>query len=268
MTAQKISCTVQVLTLNSGSTLKKCLESVKDFDDIVVLDGGSTDDTVMIAESYGARIFPQNDAQGLDEKIKNFSDVRNKGLSVAKYSWVLVLDSDEYISQELATEIREIILRGLDNTHFIFRLPRKFVYQGEVIERSISYPSYQHRFFYTPCTLGFYKPVHESIKLKPGQVLGTLINHEYVPLDPMSVVRKKTGHYLRIQQDALKNLSFRRLRKGLWSNAIKVLKFSLKYMLLVFKRGKRMPFGYEYETMMYHVSLSARLIQNYVKRFL
>lgn len=266
--SEKIPCTVQILTLNSGKTLTKCLESLGDFDDILILDGGSSDNTVAVAKSYGARVFPQSDTQGVGEKIKNFSDVRNKGLSLAKYPWVLVIDSDEYISKELPAEIREVIKKGENNTHFIYMLPRKFVYRDEVIERSIGYPSYQHRFFYTPRTLGFYKPVHESIKPRQGGILGTLRYPEYVPLDPIEVVRTKTLHYLKIQQDALKNLSFKRLLKGLRSNISKVFKFLVKFMLISFKAGKRMPFAYEYETIMYHVRLTWRLVVNYKRKFL
>ena len=56
---EKIACTVEILTWNSEKTLKACLESVKDFDDIIILDGNSTDKTLEIANNYRARIIKQ-----------------------------------------------------------------------------------------------------------------------------------------------------------------------------------------------------------------
>ena len=48
----KLPCTVAILTFNSGKSLKRALESVKDFEDILICDGGSTDDTVEIARAF------------------------------------------------------------------------------------------------------------------------------------------------------------------------------------------------------------------------
>ncbi|MBI2603994.1 MAG: glycosyltransferase, partial [Candidatus Harrisonbacteria bacterium] len=58
----KIPCSVGVLTLNSAKTLARCLESFKDFAEIIVCDGNSTDDTVAIAKKYGAKVVKQYDS--------------------------------------------------------------------------------------------------------------------------------------------------------------------------------------------------------------
>jgi glycosyltransferase involved in cell wall biosynthesis len=51
---EKIRCSVGILTYNSGKNLRRALESVKNFSNIIIADGGSTDDTLQIAAEYGA----------------------------------------------------------------------------------------------------------------------------------------------------------------------------------------------------------------------
>ena len=156
----KILSSVEILTLNSGKTLRRCLESVRDFDDIIVIDGNSTDDTLEIAREFGARIFPQSGKKGKSIKIEDFSAVRNIGIREARHQWFLYIDSDEYLSKEAAEEIREIINRGTDNKYYAYKLPRKYVVQGEIIGRSSMYPNYQVRFWYIPATNGVIKKIH------------------------------------------------------------------------------------------------------------
>lgn len=266
MTA-KIPCTVEILTLNSERTLGRCLESVRDFDDIIVLDGNSTDGTVALAKSYGARVFPQTDGHGREMRIDDFSRVRNLGIALARHQWFTFIDSDEYLSAEAADEVRRIVERPDERTPRAFKRPRRYVLDGEVIERSTTYPNYQMRLFFLPAVKGFVKKVHESIKLQPGTVIGTLSAPEYVPLDPINVTRKKWSRYLDIQQEALRELTFRRLLKGMRSNSIKTLKYVVKYCVIsVVGSGKRMPFPYEFSNALYHVRLMGRMIENYCMR--
>ena len=56
---QKIPCSVGILTLNSGQALRRCLDSLKDFAEIIICDGNSTDNTLEIAREYGAKIVKQ-----------------------------------------------------------------------------------------------------------------------------------------------------------------------------------------------------------------
>jgi len=119
----KIPCTAQVLTYNSASTLTRCLEGLQAFDDILVLDGGSTDATHNIAQRFGARILPQRE-DGSSGPITDFSAVRNRGLSLAKYDWFMYLDGDEYISLDFASAVSQALSR---NTAEVYRVPRLHV---------------------------------------------------------------------------------------------------------------------------------------------
>ncbi len=263
---KSIPCTVLILTLNSEKTLDRALKSVQEFDNILVLDGNSVDRTVQIAKQYGAQVIPQYDTNQKQVAIVNFSEVRNKGIGLAQYPWILCLDSDEYLSTESVNEIRGIV-ENRDSTPCVYRLPRKYVYEGLIIERASTYPSYQNRFFHKQAVFGYVKAVHENLKRKPGVPLKDLIFPEYVPLDPPAVVREKMKKYLSLQQTALKDLTFNRLIKGLRSNAKKFFTYILKYFLTFVRgKGKRMPFWYEFSNATYHARLFFRLIQNYFRK--
>jgi len=261
----KIPCTVEVLTLNSGKTLRACLESVKDFNDTIILDGNSTDDTLAIAKEYGARIYPQKESTEKNIRIEDFSEIRNKGVALAKNKWFTFVDSDEYLSKEAVSEIRDIVAKGENKKQLAFRRPRKFVLNGNVIERAATYPNYQIRFFYLPATLGFIKKVHEKIKLKPGILVGNLVYPEYVPLVPLSVARNKWNRYLDIEQEIFREISLHRLAKGVWSNTLKTLKYTVKYFwVMITQKGKAMPFAYEYYGAVYHMQLIYRMMKAYI----
>lgn len=130
----KIPCSISILTFNSGATLRRCLDSVREFDDIVVCDGGSTDDTVSIANDYGCRIIYQDQCfKNPNNTIADFSGVRNQQLDAARFDWFMFIDSDEYISEGLVEEIREVVARDLSQPA-IFMVPRKYVRDGYVID--------------------------------------------------------------------------------------------------------------------------------------
>jgi len=84
----KIPCSVGILTLNSGATLRRCLDSVKDFAEIVICDGNSTDDTLEIAREYGAKIVKQYDSNEPNLRCnKDKANVRQKNMEAASYDW-------------------------------------------------------------------------------------------------------------------------------------------------------------------------------------
>jgi glycosyltransferase involved in cell wall biosynthesis/predicted negative regulator of RcsB-dependent stress response len=84
-----------MIVKNEANSLPQCLESVKDaVDEMIVLDTGSTDDTVAIAQSFGAQVqhFPWNN---------DFSAARNESLKYATGDWILVLDADERLAKDV-----------------------------------------------------------------------------------------------------------------------------------------------------------------------
>lgn len=165
---EKIKATVGILTFNSAKTLPRALESVKDFAEIVICDGGSTDATLLIAERYGCTIINQDkEAKNADNTIRDFSMVRNQCLDRASFDWFLYIDSDEALSPELVGEIRHIVGAPLDK--YIYKIPIRIFIDGHMIKYSSNYPGYQTRFFNKKSGARFVKTVHERIEYDKQQ---------------------------------------------------------------------------------------------------
>lgn len=174
----KIHCSVGILTFNSGATLRRALESVKEFDDIIVCDGGSTDATLDIAREYGAKIIVQDAAfKNVDGSLKDYSGVRNQCLDVAKHDWFLYIDSDEEAMPALVKEIREIT-GSTDPSHLVYNISPRIVLDGRLIEYSSNYPGWQKRFFNRTTGARFRKAIHERITYDEGRYrAGYLAGH-------------------------------------------------------------------------------------------
>ncbi len=178
---KKIPATVRILTLNSGKVLRTCLESVKDFDEILIFDGNSTDNTVEIAKEYGARIekqFPGRNEPNI--LIQDWADVVNRVVQAASHDWVFYIDTDETASPGLIQEIREIA-SDPEIKHYIYRVPNRIIYKGRIIKYSISYPGYQNRFFNRRSGAKYYGSPHYRLVFDEKKYpLGTLKNPWYV----------------------------------------------------------------------------------------
>jgi glycosyltransferase involved in cell wall biosynthesis len=94
---------VVIATRNEEENIGRCLDSVKDIaDDIVVIDEYSTDKTVEIAKKYGAKVFSESHHD-------NFHITKQIALEKATGGWILQLDADEVVTPELAREIMQVI---------------------------------------------------------------------------------------------------------------------------------------------------------------
>lgn len=129
---------VVINTRNEEKNLPRVFASVKGLaDEIVVVDMESTDKTVEIAEKNKARVFKHKHT-GYVEPARNFAISKTKG------DWVLILDADEEIGQELKKTLKKII----DNPSADFyRLPRKNIIFGKWFRNSRWWPDYNIRFF-------------------------------------------------------------------------------------------------------------------------
>lgn len=140
---------VAIITFNAERTIRACLESVKWAGEIIIVDSGSTDNTVSIAREYTGRI--------LTRKFDNFSSQKNYAISQTARDWVLSIDGDEVASDELRRAILDIGVK--DNIHgfFIERL-------NNIYGRFVEYarPDLQLRFFRRGKGI-FEQPVHERI---------------------------------------------------------------------------------------------------------
>ena len=129
---------VVINTYNAQKYLARVLETAKSFDEIVVCDMESTDDTIVIAQQYGCKIvtFPKGDC-------KSAEPARTFAIQSATSDWVLVVDADELIPEALHDYLYDFIqhpedIRGL-------YIPRKNYTMNTFLPSS--YPDYQLRFF-------------------------------------------------------------------------------------------------------------------------
>lgn len=258
----KILCSVEILTRNNADTIARCLESVKDFDDVVVVDGGSTDDTRRIAEEYGARVIDQRDRQPSNLPITDFAAVRNRGLEAARYEWFLYVDSDECLSQEVVEEIRSVIANP--NPHpYIRRMPRRYVHEGDVVSCSLGYPNFQTRFFHRGHVIGFMKAVHERIEPRPGEHVGFLKHPTYVPLVSVAELREKARRYIALEDSRMAGIARSIAARKIVHTMLVIARNALHIRKVIFCRGRRLPFIYEWLRFEYHLKLLALLIKRF-----
>lgn len=130
---------VTIITYNEEDRLEEALKSVRDIaDEIVVVDSHSTDNTVKIAEKYNARVFYNI--------FDNYGDQKNIALKNATHEWVLNLDADERVSQELAESVLRL-KSSVDIEADGFLIKRKTQYLGRWIMHSGWYPDRKLRLF-------------------------------------------------------------------------------------------------------------------------
>jgi glycosyltransferase involved in cell wall biosynthesis len=118
--------TAVLLTKNEEVRVARCLESIRWVDEIVVVDGLSTDRTVAICAEYGAHVVPHAFAG-------NFGDERNLGAEAASHDWVLALDADDVVSEELRQALEALLTTG--TPHVAFQLRRKSNFLGHWMTR-------------------------------------------------------------------------------------------------------------------------------------
>lgn len=112
-----------IITLNEEKNIKKALQSIKGVvDEVIIVDSGSTDKTVEIAEKLGAKVFLR--------KFDNFANQKNRALSKTTNDWILSLDADEEIPSALADEIK-IAVKNDDIAGYLI-LRRNFILGKEI----------------------------------------------------------------------------------------------------------------------------------------
>lgn len=128
---------VVIITYNEEKDISRCLDSVRDVaDEIVVLDSFSTDRTVTIAETMGATVYRQ--------KFAGYIAQKNKALDLAKYNYVLCLDADEALDESL----RNSIMKAKQGFAFrAYKMNRCANYRGTFIRHGSWYPEAKVRLF-------------------------------------------------------------------------------------------------------------------------
>ncbi len=159
MNLEKIS--VIIIVKNAQNTLPECLNSLKEFGEIILLNNESTDDTLKIAKEF------QKEFAHLyiyESKFIGFGALKNLALSYAKNDWILNIDADEILENEAKEELKKLEFREQN----ILALPRKNLYKGEWIKACGWWPDHVLRVFNKQHTKFNENLVHESLILHPN----------------------------------------------------------------------------------------------------
>ena len=154
---------------NEEEHLLVCLKSVKDWcDEIVVVDGSSTDKTVEIAKQFGARVL-------IADNPPLFHINKQKAIDAAEGDWILQLDADEQVTPELKTEINTALQQNELNG---FWIPRKNYFLGRFLMKGGVYPDYTLRLYRRGKGKLPHKDVHEHavVEEATGYLIHPLIH--------------------------------------------------------------------------------------------
>lgn len=255
-----IPVSVGILTFNSARTLERALESVKACEDIIICDGGSTDDTLDIARRYGARVIVQDASfKRPDGRLADYSGVRNQCLAAARHPYFLYIDSDEAASQELIEMLAHIATNGVEDG---YRVPIRMWMGTRMIEHSSNYPGYQYRILRTDRGIMFRKPVHERpvFPLPPDPTKTTLTSPWYVFLEHDYV-----KHYMDRNWKFVEMEKGRHMDMGLLRFLVSIVPRNLRSIAGVILRTVRdrlchrwstcMPLSVEWGRVRYHLAL-------------
>ncbi|MBD2245406.1 glycosyltransferase family 2 protein [Nostoc sp. FACHB-888] len=130
-----------ILTKNEVYNLKQCIGSLRWCQEIIVVDSGSTDGTIQLAESLGIKVF--TNIQPPPFKI---SEQRNWALETCqlKSEWVFFLDADEIIPPNLATEI-QCVCSASNQQYNAYELPARYLFWGKWLKLTQGYPNWHAR---------------------------------------------------------------------------------------------------------------------------
>ncbi len=168
---------------NDEKNISKAISSSLFASQTIVVFANSTDQSKLISLKANQNITAvfTNDAYG-----KNFAKWRNLGLAKAKSKWIFYLDSDEYITNELAKELENITSH--DKTHSYYAVPRQNYFLGKKVNHGGTYPDYQKRLFYKDDLMVWEGKLHEYPKVKGelGYLTKPILHNTHQDLSSMT----------------------------------------------------------------------------------
>jgi glycosyltransferase involved in cell wall biosynthesis len=206
-----IKLSVIIITKNAAAHIETCLNSVIWADEIIILDSGSTDNTLSLCRAFTDKIFINEDWLG-------FGIQKNRALAKASGEWILSIDADECVTPALQQQIKDAITNATTET--AFRMPRRSRYCGRWIKHSGWYPDYVIRLFRRDAAQFTDDIVHEKVEILNGKLatLNTPLLH--YSFNSLEEVLDKVNRYS--SANALKNSTKKSSLKkaivhGLWA---------------------------------------------------
>ncbi len=241
----KISVTI--LTKNSQKYIKECLQVLCGFDEIILLDNGSSDKTLTIAKQFkNVKIF--------ENKFIGFGALKNLAIHYATNDWILSVDSDEILSKELVNEILNIKLEN--NT--IYSILRENYYNKQKIKCCGWQNDWVNRLFNKKHTHFNNKKVHESLIIHNNTKLKKLhYTFKHYSFEGVSQLLLKMDTYSTLYAQEHKGKKLSSPSKALFRS---ITSFIKNYF---FQKG----FLYGYEGLLISISNANGVFYKYMKLY-
>ncbi len=167
-----IPLSVALITYNEADRLEPVLEALRWCNNVVVVDSGSTDDTVRLAEKYGAQV--------IQRKFDGFGQQKQAAVNACRNNWVLSLDSDEVMSVELVREIH-LLFEKEEPELKAWYVQRRLVFLNTVFRYGKEARDRQLRLFHREHAAWNHRPVHEAVEYsgKKGILKAPLLHYSY-----------------------------------------------------------------------------------------
>ena len=159
-----------IITKNAASQLSPCLASVAFCDEILVVDSGSEDETVELAQQFGARVIAAD--------WLGYGPMKQFAVEQAANDWVLCIDADERVSDRLRESIETALTASSASTFQAWRFARCNRFMGRYLRHGEGYPDWSLRLFDRRAARWSEDPVHEKVvtEAEVGTLAGDLMH--------------------------------------------------------------------------------------------
>lgn len=211
MAISKPTLSVILITKNEAHNVVKCLDSVSWADEIIVLDSGSSDNTVDLCRQYTSQVFTTD--------WPGFGPQKNRALNRATSDWVLSIDADEFLSPELIRKIQEIIKN--QQAKDAYKIKRITKFYGKYLHYGDWKSDYPLRLFKRDTARFKDVPVHESLVTegKIGKIKEIMWHNSFTSMEE---ILNKMNKYSTLSAINFKNEGrsaniLKAFLKGLWT---------------------------------------------------
>lgn len=184
---------VVIITKNEEENIARCIASCQPLGaEIIVLDSHSTDKTATIAENLGAQVYAV--------EWKGYGATKNEGAALAKHDWILSLDADEAIDEQLQNSIKEAMLT--EKKVAAYWISRCLIFRGQTMRHGAVKNESRLRLYHKNKMQWNLEEVHETLEFRDankrayyGTLEGGIAHNSYRNLEDMHA---RLDHYARL----------------------------------------------------------------------
>jgi glycosyltransferase involved in cell wall biosynthesis len=191
--SESLPLSLIVITRDAAHELAECLASAPFAAETVVVDSGSRDDTVALAQSAGARV--------IEHAWQGYGPQKNFAVAQATHDWVLCVDADERVSPELAAAIRGAFASGVPKVA-AYSIARRNRFLGRWLAHGEGYPDWKVRLFDRRRAHWSTDPVHEKV-VADGPVARLAGDLLHLSAESVDAYISKQNRYTTLQAEAM-----------------------------------------------------------------